>query len=118
MLLILICGVIALLILYYKIKYFTLRGPVPGLSPQFFFGNVIQSGMLLQGKSLAEIFTTFKQRYGDIFQFWFGATRYIVVGNISDVQHIFTHRNIYDQGDFFAEQFSTLFPNALVTLKG
>ncbi|CAF2050461.1 unnamed protein product, partial [Rotaria magnacalcarata] len=108
----------ALLILYVKIKYFTLRGPIPGLSPHVFFGNLIQSGMLLHGKSIPEIFTIFKHRYGDIFQFWFGPTRYIVVGNISDVQHIFTHRNIYDQGDFFAQQFATLFPNALVTLKG
>ncbi len=118
MFLLLICTVIALLILFFKVKYFTLRGPLPGLSPHFLFGNVIQSGFLLRGKSPAQIFAEFKHRYGDIFQFWFGSTRYIIVSNVNDVQHIFTHRNIYDQGDIYIQQFSTLFPNGFITLKG
>jgi cytochrome P450 len=117
MFLLLTFSVIALLILYLKVKYFTLHGPIPGLSPHFFFGNLIQSG-LLQGKSPPQIFAAFKQRYGDIFQFWFGPTRLIVVSNIDDVQHIFNHRNIYDQGDIYIEQFAILVPNGLITLKG
>ncbi|CAF1156928.1 unnamed protein product [Rotaria magnacalcarata] len=74
--------------------------------------------MLLHGKSPIEIFSEFKSRYGDIFQFWFGPTRYIIVGNVNDIQHIFTNRHIYDQGNMFIEQFSTLFPNGYITLTG
>ncbi|CAF4858903.1 unnamed protein product [Rotaria socialis] len=71
-----------------------------------------------QGKSPVEIFSEFKSRYGDIFQFWFGPTRYIIVSNANDIQHIFTNRHIYDQGNMFIEQFSTLFPNGYITLTG
>ncbi|CAF4429106.1 unnamed protein product [Rotaria sp. Silwood2] len=118
MLLLLIISVIILLLLYVKLKYFTLRGPIPGLAPHLLFGNLIQSGMLLYNKSPAEIFAEMKYRYGDIFQFWFGPTRYIIVSNVNDIQHIFTHRNIYDQGNIFIEQFSVLFPSGYITLTG
>jgi hypothetical protein len=74
--------------------------------------------MLLSGKSPIQILAEFKYRYGDIYQFWFGPIRYIVVSGINDVQHIFSNRNIYDQGDIFIDQVSTLFPNGLITLKG
>ncbi|CAF2647280.1 unnamed protein product [Rotaria sp. Silwood2] len=118
MLVLLTISVILLLLLYVKLKYFTLRGPIPGLSPHFLFGNLIQSGMLLNGKPPPAIFAEFKSRYGDIYQFWFGPTRYIVVSNVNDIQHIFTHRHIYDQGKIFIEQFSILFPSGYGTLTG
>ncbi|CAF0803367.1 unnamed protein product [Adineta steineri] len=60
-------------------KYFTLRGPIPGLSPHYFFGNTIQSGLVLKDLSLHEVYRTFKSRFGDVFQFWFGPARVIVV---------------------------------------
>ncbi|CAF0803043.1 unnamed protein product [Adineta steineri] len=60
-------------------KYFTLRGPIPGLSPHYFFGNTIQSGLVLKDLSLHEVYRTFKSRFGDVFQFWFGSARVIVV---------------------------------------
>ncbi|CAF3484987.1 unnamed protein product [Rotaria socialis] len=74
--------------------------------------------MLLHGKSPIEIFSEFKFRYGESFQFWFGPTCYIIVGNVNDIQHMFTNRHIYDQGNVFIEQFSTLFPNGYITLTG
>ncbi|CAF4301396.1 unnamed protein product [Adineta steineri] len=117
MLILLIFIVIILLILYIKNKYFTLRDHILGLSPHFLFGNVIQSGFVY-GRSRAQIFEEYKQRYGDIFQFFFGPVRLIVVSNTTDVQHIFTHRNIYEQGYLFTEQFSVLFPSGFITLTG
>ncbi|CAF1013706.1 unnamed protein product [Adineta steineri] len=117
MLILLIFSVIILLILYIKNKYFTLRDHILGLSPHFLFGNVIQSGFVY-GRSRAQIFEEYKQRYGDIFQFFFGPIRLIVVSNTTDVQHIFTHRNIYEQGYLFTEQFSVLFPSGFITLTG
>ncbi|CAF1364170.1 unnamed protein product [Adineta steineri] len=117
MLILLIFSVIILLIVYIKNKYFTLRDHILGLSPHFLFGNVIQSGFVY-GRSRAQIFKEYKQRYGDIFQFFFGPIRLIVVSNITDIQHIFTHRNIYEQGYLFTEQFSVLFPSGFITLTG
>jgi hypothetical protein len=74
--------------------------------------------MLFSGKSPNQIFAEFKHRYGDIYQFWFGPIRYIVVSGINDVQYIFSNRNIYDQGDIFIQQVSTIFPSGIITLKG
>ncbi|CAF4089072.1 unnamed protein product [Rotaria sp. Silwood2] len=118
MFLLLTIGVITLLFLYLKLKYFTLRGPIPGLAPHFLFGNLIQSGQLLNGISLPQVCSKFKCRYGDIFQFWFGPIRFIMVNGITDVQHIFTHRNIYEQGDIYIEQFGIIVPNSLISVKG
>lgn len=118
MLVLLIFSLFAFLILYLKKKYFTLRGPIPGLSPHFFFGNLIQSGLFVNGKCTPEIMANFKQCYGDIFQFWFGPRRSIVVSNIKDVQHVFNHRNIYEQGEFFIRQLSVLGKGGLNTIIG
>ncbi|CAF0723292.1 unnamed protein product [Adineta steineri] len=62
-----------------KMKYFTLRGPIPGLSPHFFFGNTIQSGLISKAFSFHEVYGKFKSRFGDVFQFWLGPWRVIVV---------------------------------------
>jgi hypothetical protein len=118
MLLALLLVVVLLIAFYFKLKYFTIRGPLPGLSPHFLFGNLIQAGFLLHGISINQAIATFKDRFGDIFQLWLGPTRVIVVSGIGDVQHIFTHRNIYDQGDMLIKQFSILFPDGLISLKG
>ncbi|CAF3597998.1 unnamed protein product [Rotaria sp. Silwood1] len=83
---------------YIKLKYFTLRGPIPGLSPHIFFGNLLQSGLLLGKRSASDVYISFKKRFGDIYQYWLGFMRFIVVHDIDDVQYVLTHRNIYDQG--------------------
>ena len=118
MLLLLTIALISLVVLYLKLKYFTLRGALPGLPPHFFFGNLIQTGVLTRGTSLPQVYISFKDRFGDIFQIWLGFLRFIVVSDIEDVQHIFTHRHIYDQGDWFVEQFGVLVPDSLISLKG
>ncbi|CAF2845745.1 unnamed protein product [Rotaria sp. Silwood2] len=110
--------VVTLLLYYIKLKYYTFRGPLPGLPPHFLFGNLIQSGILLGNVSRPDALLAFKARYGDIFQFWAGPTRVIVVSNINDVQHIFTHRHIYDQGDLTIQTFGVLFPDGLICNKG
>ncbi len=117
MLFILIIAFVVLLFFYFKYKYFTLRGPIPGIPPHFLLGNLIQIG-LLRGDPLPDIYKNLKNRFGDYYQLWFGSWRFIVVSNITDVQHIFTHRNIYDQGDVFCQQFSVIFPDGLICIKG
>jgi hypothetical protein len=106
-----------LLLIYIKLKYFTLRGPIPGIPPQFLVGNLIQTGFI-HGVSYPEIYTTLRKRFGDIFQIWYGHHRFIAVLNFEDVQYIFANRNIYDQGDTFTKQLSLIVPNSLICTKG
>ncbi len=115
---VLVAILLLLFFIYTKLVYFTLRGPIPGLAPQFFFGNLLQSGLLQGRESLPTIYQSFKARYGDIFQFWLGSTRIIVLGNIDDIQHVYNHRYIYDVGTIFSEKIGLLFPNALITNTG
>jgi hypothetical protein len=118
MLHILILVSVGLLVLYFMLKWFALRGSLPGLSPPLSVGNLIQTGVLFNSRSLVQVYLSFRERFGDIFQIWLDPWRFIVVGNVNDVQHIFTHRNIYDQSDFLVRQFGVFLPDELITLKG
>ena len=117
MLLILSVIILVLSFVYLKLKYFTLRGPIPGLSPQFLVGNLVQTGFT-RGASFFTILSSLRQRFGDIYQVWLGLERCIVVCNIKDIQYIFTNRNIYDQGALFVEKASLLMPNGIIAVKG
>jgi hypothetical protein len=117
MLFILSFVIAVLLFVYIKLKYYTLKGPIPGIPPQFLIGNLIQTGFV-RGVSYAEIYIALRKRFGDIYQIWFGNVRFIVVCKVGDLQHIFTNRNIYDQGDIFTEKASVIAPDALISLKG
>ncbi|CAF0952627.1 unnamed protein product [Rotaria sordida] len=75
-------------------------------------------GILLHGATAAEAFKEFTRRFGNIFQFWLGPSRLIIVGGTGDVQHIYTHRHIYEQGDAFVKKFGILIPNAIINIKG
>ena len=117
MLWILIGVLIVLSIFYLKKKYFTFHGPIPGLKPQFLFGNLLQAG-LFYGTTPSVVLAEFQRKFGDIFQFWAGPTRFIVVNNVKDVEHIFTHRQIYDQAEIFAEKFSISYSRSLISTRG
>ena len=118
MMLALVAVALLSLYFYYKVKYFTLRQPIAGLSPHFLLGNLLQSDILFRRVSLPEACSNWKARFGDIFQFWVGPTRLIAVNNLTDVQHIFSHRHIYDQGDIYVKQFSIVIPHGLISSKG
>ena len=113
-----ICVAAFLGLLYTKWKYFTLRGPIPGISPHFLVGNLVQSGLFLRNASIPLILTKLKNRFGDVFQFWIGPSRWIVLSDLDDIQHVFTNRNIYDQGDLFVHKFGLLFPDGLICTRG
>ena len=103
---------------YIKRLYFTLCGPIPGLRPQFLLGNLLQTGILGQNAPMNIVFLKLKAQFGDVFQFWLGSTRIIVTSNLEDVQHIFAHRQIYDQGDIFVDKISLVNPNAMLCMRG
>ncbi|CAF4833627.1 unnamed protein product [Rotaria socialis] len=105
---------VGLLFVYIKFQYFTLRGPIPGLSPHFFFGNLIQTGLLSGRRVSSEVYILLNGQFGDIYQYWLGFIHFVVVHNIDDVQYILSHRNIYDQGQIFLEKFSILVPNSII----
>ncbi len=109
--------IILLLFLYAKFKYFTLRGPIPGISPQFLVGNLVQTGFI-RGAPYVDILSALRKRFGDVFQIWLGPIRSIVVCNVEDIQYILTHRNIYDQGQLFLEKASMMVPEALICATG
>jgi hypothetical protein len=94
---ILILIIVVILYIYLKFKYFTLHGPIPGLSPEFLFGNMHQTGIISRNESIPNVNLKLKEKFGDIYQFWMGPSRFIAVCNADDVEHIFSHRNIYDQ---------------------
>ena len=103
---------------YIKRIYFTLTGSIPGLSPQFLVGNLLQTGILGQNVPMNVVFLKLKAQFGDIFQFWLGSTRIIVVSSLEDIQHIFSHRQIYDQGAIFVDKISLVNPNAMLCMRG
>lgn len=118
MLFILIFFLLVLLVISMKMKYFTLRGPIPGRSPQLFVGNLIQFGMMFDEISLAQALIRMKNEFGDVFQYWIGPARFIAVNNINDVQYIYNHRQIYDHSDFLSKNLSVVFPDSLGTCRG
>ncbi|CAF3835859.1 unnamed protein product [Rotaria sordida] len=113
--------VLFLAVVYYYLKsvYFTLRGPIPGISPQLLFGNVLQTGILaLKPASLPDVLIQLRDKFGDVYQFWFGSMHLIMINCLEDAQYIFSRRHIYDQGDIFTENLKLLNPNGVICLKG
>jgi hypothetical protein len=109
--------ILALTYIYFKQKYFTLHGSLPGLSPQFLVGNLVQAG-ITRGKPTSVVFMEWQRKYGDVYQFWYGPIRLIFVCGFEDVQHIFTHRHIYEQGDSRLHKNKLVFHDALVCTIG
>ena len=104
---------------YFKSVYFTLYGTIPGIPPQFFFGNLLQFGILSRNPiSMPDIMLQLTKRFGDICQLWVGPMRLIVINNLEDAQHIFAHRTIYDQGDIFTQNLKLINSNGIICLKG
>jgi hypothetical protein len=119
-LLTLVVVVLFLTVLYYYIKrvYFTLTGPIPGLPPQFLLGNLLQTGVIGKKTPLLVVLRDLQLKFGDIFQYWLGSSRVIVVSRLEDVQHIFSHRHIYEQGDIFVEKMSLVNPYFILCMRG
>lgn len=117
MFLILLLIAIILCFVYVKLKYFTLRGPIPGIPPQFLFGNLLQTG-LITGSTYSVIYTALQKRFGDVCQMWFGHERFIIISNPDDAQHIFLNRHKYEQGKIFTDKLGILLPKGIIASTG
>jgi hypothetical protein len=113
MMFLLVLILIVIFFVYIKFKYFTLYGPIPGKSPQLLFGNIFQTD-IARGKYLGDIAIQFQAQYGDTFQMWLGPLHLIFVCNPDDVQHVFSHRHIYEKGDLHVTQHRVVFNDALI----
>ena len=108
---------ITTIFVYIKLKYFTLHGSIPGQSPRFLLGNLVELGQL-NGEYVGEGFRRFQSKYGDTFQVQLGLLHLICVCNPDDVQHVFTHRHIYEQGNLHVDQHRLVLNDALICTMG
>ncbi|CAF1161564.1 unnamed protein product [Adineta steineri] len=108
--------------LYLKWKYFSLRGTVPGLKPEFRFGNLRQLGVVSSNNefidSLMHGAEKMQRRYGDIFQFWMGLNHVYVFCRPEYAAHIFGNRQIFDRSDIRRDTFGLVAEDSLITLIG
>ncbi|CAF3988702.1 unnamed protein product [Rotaria magnacalcarata] len=102
--------VISLLYLVLKHRYYTNPDDeIPGSPLEFFFGHSQLTG-LLSGKALPVIVSELQQSYSDVFTFWCGHKRSIVLNTIEHVPYVFANRQIYEQGSITADEFSLVVP--------
>lgn len=118
MLLVIILLFSLLLYSYVKRVYFTASDSVPGIPPQFLAGNLLQTGLLWQRKPMCLVLQEIQAKLGDVFQFWIGPIRLMVVSGHEDIQHIFGHRHVYEQGGAFLDKYRLINPDALICLNG
>ncbi|CAF4895373.1 unnamed protein product [Rotaria sp. Silwood1] len=52
--------------------------------------------------------------FGDVFQYWAGPLRMIGICNIEDIQHVFSHRHIYEQGNVRTQHHALLIPGSII----
>ena len=115
--LVLLFGIILLLLLlgYVYLKRPYTQGP-SGLSsqePQFFFGNLINSGLLTGKSTFHEIMQRYQRQYGDKFVFWFGSTPCITFCLSEHAQAILANRQAFDQSPLFLPNFDLLCPHGI-----
>jgi cytochrome P450 len=107
---------------YIKWKYFTLRGSVPGLEPEFPYGNLRQLGIITSKKILADPFihgfANMQKQYGDIFQFWMGANHFYVFCRPEHAEQIYANRHLFDRADIRTKTLGLIVENAIITLIG
>jgi cytochrome P450 len=106
---------------YLKHKYFTtfnLIHKIPGPKPEWFFGNLRNTGIMRGEKPTYEVLAELKRLYGDVFSFWFGSFYTIVLSRLEHVQHVLADKQTYDLSDIVINSGSTFFPTGLACLRG
>ncbi|CAF1190096.1 unnamed protein product [Rotaria sordida] len=113
--------ILPIVIYYYlKWKYYTLRGGIPGLQPEFKYGNLRQLGiMTLNRQAINSYVHGFKKKqkqYGDIFQIWIGSNHYYVFCRPEHAEKIYSDRHIFDRADVRTKTFGLIAEDFLITL--
>ncbi|CAF0776308.1 unnamed protein product [Rotaria sordida] len=107
---------------YLKWKYYTLRPGIPGLQPEFIYGNLRPLGIMTSNKevidSYVHSFEKLQKQYGDIFQIWIGSNHYFVFCRPEHAEIIYSERHIFDRADMRPKTFGLIAENFLITLIG
>ncbi|CAM2703726.1 unnamed protein product [Rotaria socialis] len=116
---------IALLVIFLLTIYWYLKGngtnhnkKLPGLEPQWIFGNLRNTGVISGRVVLYEALAELKAKFGDAFSFWLGPYYSIVLSRIDHVQHVLADRHTYDIAETTTRNFGVLFPTGLIALRG
>ena len=75
-------------------------------------------GLSVHGKAFHEAISSLETKYGDLVCFRVLFRRLIIVSRVDYVEHILSSRKLYDISDLTTQNFSLLFPNGLLSLKG
>ncbi|CAF0902462.1 unnamed protein product [Didymodactylos carnosus] len=107
---------------YLKWKYYTLRGGIPGLQPEFKYGNLRQLRIMTSKEHVIDSyvygFQKMQKQYGDIFQIWIGSTHYYVFCRPEHAERIYSDRHIFDRADVRTKTFGLIAEDFLITLIG
>ncbi|CAF3070367.1 unnamed protein product [Rotaria sp. Silwood2] len=106
---------------YIKWKYYTLRGPVPDLQPEFLFGNLRQLEVIGSNRELINSYDhaaeKLQKKFGDIFQFWIGSFYSYVFCRPEHAAKIYADRHIFDRGEINKKKtFGLIGENLFITL--
>ncbi|CAF3801241.1 unnamed protein product [Rotaria sordida] len=109
---------ISLVYICLKRRYYTdPNDGIPGLPPELLFGHSRSTG-LLSGEAICVIFNRLQRRFGDVFTYWWGSKRSIVLNRVEHVQYVLSNRHIYEQGSIVADGFGLIAPSGLISLQG
>ena len=116
--LVLLSLILLLVILVYIYKYNSSdEKSVPGLRPQLYYGNFLQTGIASHKNSMANALLKFQQDYGDIFQFHYFSTRIFVFNTVEHVQEIYKNRHLLERFDLFYKNGKTVLSSSLIGVK-
>ena len=105
-----------ILIWYCKSNYFDNKA-IPGLRPQLFYGNLLQTGIISNKHSVASVLSTFQQTYSDIFQFYYYSNRIVIFNTVEHVQEIYRNRHLLDRFESFYENAKIVLPKCMLSIK-
>ncbi|CAF1245527.1 unnamed protein product [Rotaria sordida] len=107
---------------YIKWKYYTLRGSIPGLKPEFLFGNLRQLGVIGPNRELIDTYThggeKMQQKFGDIFQYWIGENHFYVFCRVEHAEQIYVDRSRFDRAEMRLRTFGLIAENFIISLIG
>ncbi|UJR29807.1 hypothetical protein I4U23_017351 [Adineta vaga] len=103
---------------YLNSQYKTRNNKLRGLKPEWFFGNLRNTGILSGRVTFHEAFVELKEKYGDVFSFWLGSYHGIVLSRLDHVQQVLADRQTYDVAETTTRNFGVLFPTGLIALRG
>ena len=94
------------------------RKRLPGIDPEWLLGNLRNLGVFTGEKTMHEVFSHLKNKFGNRFSFWLGPTCMIVLSNIEDAEKVLSNRHLFDISTRTTSTFGILFPYGLISLRG